>query len=175
MAYVVINNKAKSHLNILYNVEDNSRVFTASSVLYKCLSSNIDLVENITERMKKMQSNEVITSIQEQGRKENKKLRKIAFKVFDTLGWDQDCFDIGYDFICESFYERIPEDIKYEYTDTIEEAFFTTLNRKDFYKFVRNMTEGNLKAKHHMSELLTDMLAGLRIHEQITAYMTKSS
>lgn len=168
MAYIVVNSQNKnSHFNILVDAMNKARVFTPTSALYRCLSSNFDVVENITRRVSKMQRQDVVKAIQLKGREENKKLRTAAFRVFDELGWDQPRFYVGYDFIYESYYERIPEDIKFQYADVIEEAFHTTTNRWDFYQFVREHVEGNLKAKHHMMELLQDMLLGIRIQDQL--------
>ena len=174
MAYTVVGNKSRSHLNILYDVKSKSRIFTNTSLLYRCLASNIDVVDSITQLVVKSQNLDIIKDIQHIGREENKKLKKIAFQVFDVLGWDQHQFDIGFDFIKETSYERIPEDIKTSYTCIIEEAFFTMTSRKDFYSFLRNFTEGSIKSKQHMSELLKDILVGININEQINDYMNET-
>ena len=166
MAYAVVLNKEVSHFNILVDTTTKSRVFTPTSILYRCLESNKDVVENITQMVVKMQGDEVIKSVQMKGREDNKNLRKAAFEVCDELGWDQDKFDVGFEFIYESSYERIPDKIKFQYMDIIEEAFYTMGDRVDFYKFIRSYTEGNIKAKQHMTELLKDMLLGIKIDEQ---------
>lgn len=170
MAYVVVRNNDKSHFNILVNTDTKGRMFTSSSVLYRCLDNNFDMLENITQRVVQMEANEVIKSVQKIGREENKNLRKAAYQVFDELGWDQDKFDTGFDFINESTYERIPDDLKFQYSDIIEEAFFTMGCRVSFYTFLREHTDGNIKAKSHMSELLKDMLFGIKLEEQLKSF-----
>lgn len=166
MAYTVVISKDVSHFNILVNKSTKTRVFTPTSILYRCLDAKNDVVENISKMVTKMQGDEVIKSIQMKGREDNKNLRKAAFQVFDELRWDQDKFDVANDFVSESSYERIPDELKFQYTDIIEEAFYTTGDRVDFYKFIRNYTDGNIKSKEHMTELLKDMLLGLKIDEQ---------
>lgn len=180
MAYVVIDNKSNSHMNIVFNksIDNNERIFTNTSILYRVLSNNFDVVENITEKVVKMQQDDVIKSIQKVGRKQNKALKKAAFKVFDTLGWDQYQFDIGFDYIIDigfdyikdTYYERITEDMKYEYTDVIEEAFFTMDSRNNFYRFLRNYTEGSIKSKEHMVELLNDILYGIKFNDMMNKH-----
>lgn len=170
MLYSVVHQTNKSHFNILLDKTSNGRVFTPSSILYRCLKSNFDVVDNITQRVVKMEADDVIKSLQRKGREENKNLRKAAYQVFDELGWDQDKFDTGYDFVNESSYDRIPDDIKLQYTACIEEAFFTMGCRVSFYNFVREYTEGSMKAKRHMAELLRDMLFGIRIEEQLKIF-----
>lgn len=169
MSYIVVNQVDKSHFNILVNKTSNERVFTPTSILYRCLS-NFDVVENITQRVVKMEANDVIKSVQQKGREENKNLRKAAFQVFDELSWDQDKFDTGFDFVNESSYERISDDIKLQYTALIEEAFYTMGCRMSFYKFLRQHTEGSMTAKHHMAELLRDMLYGIKLEERLKIY-----
>jgi hypothetical protein len=170
MAYQVIRNNGKSHFNMLVDTTTKGRVFTSTSILYRCLTSNFDVVENITQRVVQMDANEVIKSVQKMGREENRNLRKVAYQVFDELGWDQHKFDIGFDFINESSYDRIPDELKFQYTEIIEEGFFTMGTRVCFYKFLREYTEGNIKAKRHVSELLKDMLFGINIQERLKAY-----
>lgn len=172
MAYVVIDNKSNSHMNIVVNksLDNNERVFTNTSLLYRVLSNNYDVVENITTRVVKMQNNEVIKSIQAVGRENNKLLRKAAFKVFDQLGWDQHQFDIGLDYIKETYYDKISEDVKPIYIDIIEEAFFTMPDRNSFYQFLRNYTEGSIKSKENMVELLKDILYGIQFNEMMNKY-----
>jgi hypothetical protein len=159
-------------MNILLNksIDNSERVFTNTSILYRVLSNNFDVVENITEKVVKMQNNDVIKSIQEVGREQNKALRKAAFQVFDTLGWDQHQFDIGSDYIKGTYYDRITEDAKNEYADIIEEAFFTMPDRNSFYQFLRNYTEGSIKSKGHMVELLKDILYGIQFTEMMNKY-----
>jgi hypothetical protein len=169
MNYFVINNKSNSHLNILVDKDTKKRVFTTATPLYLA-TNNYDIVENITARVMRMQSQEVFKSIQIIGREQNKALKKIAYQVFDTLGWDQHQFNIGFDYINGTFYERIPEDIKINYTNIIEEAFFTMIDRTSFYQFIRDFTEGNIKAKEHMTELLKDILYGIEFTEKMNAY-----
>jgi hypothetical protein len=172
MTYVVIDNKYNSHMNILLNksIDNSERVFTNTSLLYRVLSNNFDVVENITEKVVKMQNNDVIKSIQEVGRQQNKALKKAAFQVFDTLGWDQHQFDIGFDYIKDTYYDRISEDLKFQYTNVIEEAFFTMNNRNNFYQFLRDYTEGSIKSKGHMEELLKDILYGIKFNEMMNKY-----
>lgn len=169
MDYVVINN-SNSHINILLNKETKQRVSTSTTYLYNLLSSKIDVVETITKKVTKMQQDDVIKSIQSIGREQNKALKKVAYLVFDTIGWDQYQFDIGFDYVKETFYDRIPEDIKYDYAGIIEEAFYTMSDRNQFYQFLRNFTEGNVKAKEHMTELLKDILYGIEFTQKINAY-----
>lgn len=175
MAYVVIDNKSNSHMNILLNksIDNNERIFTSTSILYRVLSNNFDVVENITEKVVRMQNNDVIKSIQKAGREQNKALKKIAFEVFDTLGWDQHQFNIGFDYINETYYDRISEDIKKQYTDMIEEAFFTMQDRNSFYQFLRDYTEGSIVSKKHMVELLKDILYGIKFNEMMNEYYNK--
>lgn len=169
MTYQVVRNN-NSHFNILVDTETKGRVFTTSTILYRCMGANIDVVENITQRVVKMEATDVIKSVQQMGREENRNLRKAAYQVFDELGWDQDKFDIGFDFVNDSSYERIPDDLKFQYTELIEEAFFTMGCRVSFYKFLREHTEGSIKAKSHIKELLKDMLLGIRLLEQIKTF-----
>jgi hypothetical protein len=172
MAYVVIDNKSNSHMNIILNksINNNERVFTNTSILYRVLSNNFDVVENITEKVVRMQSKDVIKSIEAAGREQNKALKKVAFEVFDTLGWDQHPFNIGFDYIKGTYYEKITEDVKSQYTDIIEEAFFTMSNRNNFYQFLRNYTEGSIKSKEHMVELLKDLLYGIKFNEMMNKH-----
>jgi hypothetical protein len=170
MDYVVIGNKSNSHTNILIKKDTKERVFTNTSILCSVLSDNLDVVDEITGRIVKMQNDKVIKSIQSVGREKNKILKKVAFKVFDTLGWDQHQFDIGLDYIQGTFYDRIPEDIKLTYTSIIEEAFFTMIDRNSFYQFLRNFTEGSVKSKEHMIELLKDILYGVQFNEMMNKY-----
>jgi len=170
MAYQVVRNTDKSHFNMLVDTNSKGRIFTSTTVLYRCLQFNFDVVENITQRVVQMDANDVIKSLQKMGRDENRNLRKVAYQVFDELGWDQDKFDTGFDFINESSYDRIPDELKFQYTDIIEEAFFTMGCRISFNKFLREHTEGSLKAKSHMAELLKDMLFGIKIQEQLKAF-----
>lgn len=170
MTYQVVRNDDKSHFNILVDTQTKGRVFTATTILYRCLEYNYDLVENITQRVVKMEVNDVIKSVQQMGRKENRNLRKAAYEVFDELGWDQDKFDTGFDFVNESSYERIPDDLKFLYTEIIEEAFFTMGCRVSFYKFLREHTEGSIKAKSHIKELLKDILYGIKLYEQVKCF-----
>lgn len=168
MAYVVINNKSNSHMNIILN--SNKRVFTNASVLYRVLSNNFDVVENITKRVVKMQNNDVIKSIQTIGREHNKLLRKTAFHVFDAIGWDQHQFNIGFDYIKETFYDRISDDLKTMYVDVIEEAFFTMPDRNSFYQFLRDYTEGSIKSKENIVELLKDIMYGIKFNDMMNEY-----
>lgn len=173
MAYTVIDNKSKSHINILINKDTKERVFTSTSILCHVLD-NFDVVQSITSKVVRMQNDEVIKSLQMFGREKNNDLRKMAFKVFDTLGWDQHQFDLGFDYINETYYDRISEDIKFEYTSIIEEAFFTMTDRNNFYQFLRDYTEGNVKAKEHMTELLQDMLYGVEFNEMMNKYYNET-
>ena len=172
MAYVVIDNKSNAHMNIIFtkSIDNNERVFTNTSLLYRVLSNNFDVVENITERVIKMQNNEVMKSLQAVGREQNKALKKTAFQVVDALGWEQHQFDIGLDYIKETYYDRIPEDIKSVYVDIIEEAFFTMPDRQTFYQFLRNYTEGSIKSKEKMVELLKDLLYGIKFNDMMNKY-----
>jgi hypothetical protein len=172
MDYIVVNNKSNSHTNILIkpSLFTKERVFTNTSILCHLLSDNIDVVEEITGRVVRMHKDEVIKSIQFVGREKNKVLKKMAFKVFDTLGWNQYQFDVGFDYIQGTFYDRITEDSKFEFSSIIEEAFFTMTDRNGFYQFLRNYTEGNMKAKEHMTELLKDILYGVEFNEMMNKY-----
>lgn len=170
-SYAVVSCKEKSHFNILVDSSTKGRVFTTTSLLYRSLHHNYDVVETINQKLMKMQSQDTIKAIQQKGREENKNLKKVAFKVFDELGWDQDKFDTGFDFISESSYERIHDDLKFQHMDVIEEAFYTMGCRVSFYQFLRNYTEGSIKAKHHVAELLKDMILGLKIQEQLNAFL----
>lgn len=172
MTYIVIDNKSNSHMNILVNksIDKNERVFTNTSILYRVLSNNFDVVERITETVVKMQNNDVIKSVQKVGREQNKALKKVAYEVFDTLGWDQHLFDIGFDYINETYYDRITEDLKSQYADIIEEAFFTMQDRNSFYQFLRNYTEGSIKSKEHIVELLKDVLYGIKFNEMMNKH-----
>ena len=170
MAYIVVDNKSKSYTNILINTDTKKRVFTKTSALYHMLSNNFDVVEMITDKVEQMKKNDVIKSIQTVGREKNKALKKIAFQVFDTLGWDQHQFDLGFDYINETYYDRIPESLKFDYADKIEEAFFTMVDRKSFYQFLREYTEGSIKAKEHMIELLSELLYGIKFNEMMNQY-----
>lgn len=174
MDYVVIDNKSKSYTNILIKKDTKERVITEATYFYQTFSNNYDVVENILGKVSKMQKNDVIKSIQTVGREKNKALKKIAFQVFDTLGWDQHQFDLGFDYINETYYDRIPEEIKSDYADIIEEAFFTMPDRKSFYQFLRNYTEGSIKAKEHMVELLKDILYGIKFNEMMNQYYNET-
>jgi len=174
MGYIVIDNKSKSHTNILVDEDTKQRVFTNTTILYNVLSNNYDVAESIMKKVVKMQNDDVLKSIQTVGRDTNKTLKKIAFKVFDTLGWDQHQFDMGFDYINETYYDRIPEDIKSVYADVIEEAFFTMQDRKSFYQFLRNYTEGSIKAKEHMIDLLKDLLYGIKFNEMMNQYFNET-
>ena len=132
MAYVVIDNKSNSHMNIVFNksIDNNERIFTNTSILYRVLSNNFDVVD---------------------------------------IGFDY-IIDIGFDYIKDTYYERITEDMKYEYTDVIEEAFFTMDSRNNFYRFLRNYTEGSIKSKEHMVELLEGILYGIKFNDMMNKH-----
>jgi hypothetical protein len=159
-------------MNIIINKSINNmeRVFTNTSLLYRVLSSNFDVVENITEKIVRMQNNDVIKSLQTAGREQNKALKKAAFEVFDAIGWDQHQFDIGYDYINDTYYDKISEEVKHEYANVIEEAFFTMDDRNKFYQFLRNYTEGSIKSKGHMVELLKDIMYGIKFNDMINKH-----
>lgn len=169
-SYVVVPNKEKSLFNILVDKTTKTRIFTPTSLLYRSLSGNFDMVETINEKVMQIKEKETIKAIQQKGREENNNLRKAAFQVFDLLGWDQDKFDDGFNFIAESSYERIPDDLKFQHMDVIEEAFYTMGCRVNFYQFLRNYTDGSIKAKHQVAELLKDMIMGINIQNQLSAF-----
>lgn len=160
--------KSSSLYNIVIDPETKKRVFSSESLVYRCISQNRDITELITSKVTKMNKTETLQSLHALGRDANKKLRTQCFLFYDTIGWDQESFDIGFDFITETFYEKIPEDVKYQYLETIEEAFFTMSNRQKFHAFIRNAAEGSIATKNNFSELLSDLMEGVKIENMLS-------
>jgi hypothetical protein len=103
---------------------------TPESILYKCLSGNYDVTEDISKRITTMNQSHVIKSIQLEGRAYNRELRKTSILVFKTIGWDQESFDIGAEWVLVTCYDSISEEQKTWYVSVVEEAFFTMNNKE---------------------------------------------
>lgn len=110
---------------------------------------------------------DILKSIKEQGRDANRQLKKACFLFYDTVGWDQQNFELGFQYINDTFYERIPEDIKAWYISIIEEGFFTMSNRKFFHTFIRTVADGAICTKLNFVELLTDLLKGIKFQKML--------
>lgn len=160
-----------SHYRMVLDVNTRKRIFTQSTALYRCLQSNKDVTELIASKVQTMCHQEAFKSLQAAGREANKNLRTMCLTFHDTIGWDQDTFELGFEFITETFYERIPEDVKGHYLAVIEEAFYTMPNRHHFHKFIRDAAEGSINTKNNFRELLSDLIKGAdvaRMLEQLS-------
>lgn len=164
-----------SHFNIVCKPGDKSiqRVFSPTSLLYRSLNGNFDVTEKISNILKKQGETEVFRSIQQNGRKNNKALKSNAFKVFDQIGFDQEEFFKGYEYIEETWYKSIDNDLKEWYIKIIEEAFFTTTTRYDFHQFIRNSSEGCIVTKKNFTMLLNELLIGIQFMDGLDAYFAK--
>lgn len=166
-----------SHFNIVCKHVENDkiiqRIFTTTSLLYRGLNGNFDVTEKISNILKTQREAEVIKSIQQNGRKNNKALKSNAFKVFDQIGFDQEEFLKGYEYIEETGYASIDNDLREWYIKIIEEAFFTTTTRYDFYQFIRNASEGCIVTKKNFTMLLNELLVGIQFMDGLDAFFAK--
>lgn len=149
------------------------RLFTTTSLLYRSLNGNYDVTEKISNILKKQGEAEVLKSIQQNGRKTNKALKSNSYKVFDLIGFNQEEFLKGFEYIQETWYDSIDNDLKHWYDDIIEEAFFTTTSRYDFYQFIRNASEGCIVTKKNFTMLLNELLVGIQFMDNLDAYFAK--
>jgi hypothetical protein len=136
---------------------------SAESMLYRQLQNNLDITEIISQKVQAMKENEVIKSLQQEGRNVNRILRRMCYDFFDILGWDQYKFDIGYQWALNTAFDSINDTIKQDHLSMIEEAFFTMGTRDNFYKFLRDYAEGSIVSKKHIVMVLKDMLMGVAI------------
>lgn len=150
-----------SHFNIVVDKQNGTRVFTPWSMLYRCLHHNNDVTQLIERKVQIMSHKDTMKSLQVMGRDANKRLKAACYNAFNVLEWDQEKFQLGYDYIKETYYYKIPEDIKHWYIGVIEEAFYTMQSQCEFHAFIRNAAEGGIRTKHNFAELLMDMLVGV--------------
>lgn len=166
-----------SHFNIVCKPvagdKNIHRLFTTTSLLYRSFYGNYDITEKISNILKRQGEAEVLKSIQHYGRKNNKALRNNAFKVFDQIGYNQEEFLKGFEYIQHTWYYSIDDDLKHWYEDIIEEAFFTTTSRYDFYQFIRNASEGCIVTKKNFTMLLNELLVGIQFMDCLDAYFEK--
>lgn len=166
MEYIVLKSAYAQPYKYIIDAKSKERVYaSAESLLYRGLSNNFDLTQNIANRVKCMREQEVLKSIQQQGRDINRTLKCVCYRVFDTFGWDQYRFDVGYKWTLDTSFDSIDDAVKQEHLSMIEEAFFTMGSRENFHKFIREYAEGSIVCKKHLVALLKDMLEGISIEE----------
>lgn len=174
MEYIVLKSAHAQPYKYIIDSKSKKRLFMgAESILYRQLQNNLDVTHIIAQKIQAMKENEVIKSLQQQGRNVNRTLRRTCYHFFDTLGWDQYKFDIGYQWALNTAFDSIDETIKQEYLSMIEEAFFTMGTRENFYKFLREYAEGSIVSKKHLVAILEDMLEGVVIEDSWRYEMTK--
>jgi hypothetical protein len=166
MEYIVLKSAHRQPYNYIIDSKSKERLYMgAESMLYRQLQNNLDITEIIAQKVQAMKENEVIKSLQQEGRNVNRILRRTCYHVFDTLGWDQYKFDIGYHWALNTAFDSIDDIIKQEHLSMIEEAFFTMGTRDNFYKFLREYAEGSIVSKKHIVAILKDMLEGVAIED----------
>jgi hypothetical protein len=143
---------------------------SAESLLYRQLQNNVDITYAIAQKVQGMKENEVIKSLQQQGREVNRILKRTCYDFFDKIGWDQYSFDLGYKWAFDTTFDGIDDTLKQEYLSMIEEAFFTMSSRDNFYKFLREYAEGSMVSKKHFVAILKDMLEGVAIEHSWIKY-----
>lgn len=166
MEYIVLKSAHAQPYKYIIDSKSKKRVYmSVESMVYHRLQNNLDVTQVIVGKVQAMKETEVIKSLQQQGRNANRILRRTSYVVFDTLGWDQYKFDVGYKWALDTAFDSIDDTIKQEYLSMIEEAFFTMGTRYNFYKFLREYAEGSMICKKHLVMVLKDMLEGIAIEE----------
>ena len=174
MEYIVLKSAHAQPYKYIIDSKSKERLYMgAESLLYRQLQNNLDITQFIAQKVQSMKENEVIKSLQQEGRNANRTLRRTCYHFFDILGWDQYKFDIGYHWALNTAFDSIDDTIKQEHLSMIEEAFFTMGTRDNFYKFLREYAEGSIVCKKHSVAILKDMLEGITIEESWRYERTK--
>lgn len=173
-SYVIVKAKNVGAMSIAVSKDTKQRMFlSTTSVLYRRLDGNNDIVDAIEKRVVVANNQDVLKDIQRQGREMNKKLRKVCFQIFSRYGWDEEAFCVGLDWAAETSFDGLSDDTKAALIETIEIGWNTKPSSAEFYNFVRSSVEGSMIAKKQIINILLDMMEGIYTEELLSQNSTE--